>query len=615
MNYSNEEKIKFLSNPDNKKTLFDVEDAELIEKFINTLDKDLVDVLFDSIGCSLLTYQKPVVQKRWIKAMMKSNNKDLFLENDLVILYLLDFINKGNKIKIEANINNKHLLNFILKHYPVNNINLFSELALMFDEESRQYLLDKYPLSRKLNNVNLDFSKPKSVEWIINNFEIDLTTLSFYDLLNLSDCDIEIPHYMLENRRFMYRLAEATDIAVVRSIVNGLARNNDVSHIEKYLEKRIDMKLSQFNEEEGMLENFFRFFNDYPSKKFNSTIIDKLVDKYFGEPNNRLKDKLTNYAYYFGDSKELKKRIKKESDECLSNMILDYHFKDVYYDVLININELVRFQSTKVTLPLEKLNIYKRILSIDSLTYHEKMNLHNGLKNYDMVSMLYDDMFACKQVVHEMVKDSILDKDKLKKFRDKALSDFYDIDIYILDGKEFYALAKTGDHHDKKEPFARSYSLLGPNATSVYAWGGHNSSSFLYEGVNSDQIVHMFPDDSFSRYDRDKGSTGRINVLESPKELTENTNYYNEILILEKGTSKSDMDEKIPELKKLALYTYDEIKNKDIEVAKKNDVGIVLVKRTKYNSANKQIDYDALKYYEANTEHNLDNMRASIRRG
>ena len=51
---------------------------------------------------------------------------------------------------------------------------------------------------------------------------------------------------------------------------------------------------------------------------------------------------------------------------------------------------------------------------------------------------------------------------------------------------------------------------------------------------------------------------------------------------MERGRIETDIDKSIPELKRIALYCVDEIREKDIEVAQKSGLGIILVKSKKY---------------------------------
>ena len=68
-----------------------------------------------------------------------------------------------------------------------------------------------------------------------------------------------------------------------------------------------------------------------------------------------------------------------------------------------------------------------------------------------------------------------------------------------------------------------------------------------------------------------------------PDELLYNKRTYNEVLILEQGSMQTDIDSRIPKLKKIALYCVDQITAKDVETAKIHNIGIMLINSKKYN--------------------------------
>ena len=605
-----DEKISFLKN--NKKEVFRINEVDLLINII--YENHIYDYLFDSNGVNTLFYMPYKVQEVWLNSIMNSSAKNSLLKNKYICMYIIDSIKKEYEFDFNLNINdNKYFYDYILNHHYVNDLNLFLTIAFMSDNDSKEYLLSNYPQEKKLNYLpDLTSLNPKNLEWVLSNYKINLEDYSFDTLYELSLGKISIPTFLFENIDFLNKVNCSNDIAVSRKIINDLSINSDTSIIEKHREKVFDNYLKTYND--GMFENYYLFYNDLIKIKYNEKVIDKLVNKYFRQDNRVFKDKIKNLMYYNPNKNQIKRFLINYCNNYVSNMIIDYHFKDVYYDALINLKQMLDFQEKNKTFSDNKIDFYNKIINIDLLDFKEKIALHEYLKEYDIVRMFYDDMFSCRNVMASLIKDNILSKEKLNKYKNEKLSVKNGVDIYILDGEEFYAIAKTGEHHEKDNPYARSYSILGNNATSVYDGGGYSSDAFLYDGLTSEQIVHMFPTDSFTKYDRNLGSTNRVNVLMDPETLVLNTDKYNEVLILEKGNIKSEMDERIPRLSKIALYTYDELKEKDLEVAKEEGIGIVIIKRKKYNKTKEKINYDGLKYYESNSQNNLDKIRSSITR-
>ena len=74
----------------------------------------------------------------------------------------------------------------------------------------------------------------------------------------------------------------------------------------------------------------------------------------------------------------------------------------------------------------------------------------------------------------------------------------------------------------------------------------------------------------------------RVSALMTPEDIVSESKSYSEILVLEEGYEKNQIDEYIPKLQRLALYCLDEITQKDVEIAKGNGVGIILIDSSKY---------------------------------
>ena len=183
--------------------------------------------------------------------------------------------------------------------------------------------------------------------------------------------------------------------------------------------------------------------------------------------------------------------------------------------------------------------------------------------------------------------------------------------MYKIDNEPFFALVKTGRKLSDDLPTGHSFSIIGNNAVGVFG-DLSDSTTFVYDSadLNSDQIVHVFPQDSFTYYkpfEVSRDATRRVEPLLMIDELVGETATYNELLILEKGKNPTDFDKDIPELKKIALYCVDKISKKDVEVAKINGVGIFLVNSKDYAASyyevqnlyrnRNTIDYYSYNYY------------------
>lgn len=291
---------------------------------------------------------------------------------------------------------------------------------------------------------------------------------------------------------------------------------------------------------------------------------------------------------YNGEFDEVINLITKSLDEKKSDYIIDYHFEENYYNVMYDLKELLEFYyAGNIDIPEDRLYLYQQILNIDMLSSQEKIELHNELKQYNMMEIFYDDMSFARKQVRKAIKDYSMVKEELVKFKDEELSNEYGVDVYNIEDNPFFAIVKSNINAEDNMPVGHSYSLVGNGCISVFGTPKY-SDTYVYDSsdLNPEQIVHVFPRDSFTMYrpfSFTDQATNRVEQLMMPDELLYNKRTYNEILILERGKKETDIDSRIPKLKRIALYCVDQITAKDVETAKIHNIGIMLINSKKYN--------------------------------
>ena len=289
-----------------------------------------------------------------------------------------------------------------------------------------------------------------------------------------------------------------------------------------------------------------------------------------------------------GEFAEAINLIKKSLDEKKSDYIIDYHFEENYYNVMYDLRELLEFYyAGNIDIPEDRLYLYQQIVNIDMLSSQEKIELHNELKKYNMMEIFYDDMSFARKQVRKAIKDYSMVKEELVKFKDEELSNEYGVDVYNIEDNPFFAIVKSNINREDNLPVGHSYSLVGNGCISVFGTPKYNDT-YVYDSsdLNPEQIVHVFPRDSFTMYKPfsfTSNATNRVEQLMMPDELLYNKRTYNEILILEHGRTQTDIDSRIPKLKRIALYCVDQITAKDVETAKIQGIGIMLINSKKYN--------------------------------
>lgn len=392
----------------------------------------------------------------------------------------------------------------------------------------------------------------------------------------------------LLNKNVAEHLWNSLNVYEYRFLIDDTYYCGDPSILNKY---------AKVKEEELILsDNYVEFYK---------SIIDMILKLYNLDANSNqfynIIIELNKRAFMFGNkylefrtfliNRQFDKAImlvNKLVNEKKSDYIIDYHFEENYYNIMYDLRELLDFYYVgNISIPEDRLYLYQQIANIDNLSGQEKVELHKKLKNYNMMEVFYDDMAFARKKVREALKDYAMVRDELESYKDDELSQEYGVDVYNIEDNPFFVLVKSGIRTDDKLPVGHSYSLVGNGCISIFG-NVNDSDTFVYDSsdLNPEQVVHIFPRDSYTMYRpfsfTDKATT-RVEQLIMPDEMLYESKLYNEILILEQGREHTDIDSRIPKLKRIALYCVDQITSKDVEVAKVHNVGIMLINSKKFN--------------------------------
>lgn len=498
------------------------------------------------------------------------------------------------------------------------------ELREFLNYLNKEYILkklDNWPYGTDALYELINLGEEEIVNKIIANYNIDLSDprinienfvatakqsfLNAVEQRNMYDKkvpEINIPINMV-NKDLAERLLNNYDIFKVRKIVNDLEYVTNTDEVNNYIKTKEDNFINSYNDN-ICISPYKEIFESF--KKMKEALLLNDDDNYFEYRYQYIRlinhyddddiNMILEEKYKEGNINGVYEYLKELSDRELSNYIIDYNFEENYHNIMIDVRELLRFYyDGNVVLPKERAELYEQISNIDYLSVEEKKELHNTLKKINMKEIFYDDMSYARYVVNEAIKEYSLTRESIKKYRDSKLSQQYGVDVYVMHDEPFFGIVKSSRHVPDKLPTGHSYSLVGNDCVAICG-DSKNSNTFLYdaEELNPDQIVHVYPFDSFTMFKPfnsiDK-ATSRVHPLMMPEEITGlSADSYSEILILEQGTKPTDIDKQIPELKRIALYCVDEISEQDIETAKSQDLGIILVGSKKY--------FENKKYYE-----------------
>ncbi|MBE6149529.1 MAG: hypothetical protein E7170_02260 [Firmicutes bacterium] len=411
--------------------------------------------------------------------------------------------------------------------------------------------------------------------------------------------DIRVPQSMMTEKVYE-KIWQNNNIFKVRKIINDAAYCTDITQLNNYIKNKEEQIIEKYNPnvlvspfqelyesfrlyklEEMKEEQNFEYNRDklYKYKrnfmKYANSINDKTLEKIDEIYNNSGIDRVFEY-------------IKTLNENALSNYIIDYHFEENYHNIMLDVRELLQFYyNGEIVIPKERIELYDKISNIDWLLPEEKLELHKNLKNYNMIDLFYDDMLMARRIVSEAIKEYSLSSQSIKQYKDEELSKEYGVDVYNMNGEPFFGIVKSRSRLKDKLPTGHSFSLIGNGCLAVYS----SENTYLYDSndMNPDQLVHVFPFDSFTYYhplEQELKGTNRVNTLSMPNEVLEASRTYNELLILEKGTIETDLDKSIPELKRIAVYCVDKITEEDVINAKRENVGIILVNSRMYKKMN-----------------------------
>lgn len=590
-------KIKIINS--NKQDFLDFLDNDYNGKILNLLDDEGVELL----------KKNSYIEDRITYILNYSNYVDLLFNNQKFLdLFLSTDISKYYASL--KNLNNKTYDLIVNRCLELNkDINLTGQLISYFNKDYRLKFIDKYDYPNDLIYEMLKRNPKLLGKKILEKYNIDLLShnipvgglvaagksLSFEDMTKRkgysyvnSSGEVFYLSSDLLNMDVAKKIWNELNVYEYRFLINDANYCGDPTNLNNYAKTKEEEFILN-TDYPKIYQNIFNMINklsnlDSSSNEYHN-IFRNLIRQIQIFPNEYTNIRM---LIFNGEFDEVINLITKSLDEKKSDYIIDYHFEENYYNVMYDLRELLEFYyAGNIDIPEDRLYLYQKIVNIDMLSSQEKIELHNELKQYNMMEIFYDDMTFARKQVREALKDYAMVKDELVKFKDEELSNEYGVDVYNINDNPFFAIVKSGIRFEDSLPVGHSYSLVGNGCISVFG-SLKNSNTYVYDAsdLNPEQIVHIFPKDSYTLYQPfsfTEKATDRVEQLMMPDELLYNKRTYNEVLILEQGSMQTDIDSRIPKLKKIALYCVDQITAKDVETAKIHNIGIMLINSKKYN--------------------------------
>lgn len=388
------------------------------------------------------------------------------------------------------------------------------------------------------------------------------------------------PNHLLQSDIILEKYLSIINPHHYRHSIDLLMNNNYelATNIENKRKKMIKTELTNLKE-------------GYISILDSTDTLDVLADK-FGY-------KLAMKIFSLKKEKNIEKRIAEyqEITKILQlELIIDTYFKDIPYNFLANLKVLLNYQTSVSDCLVEKshLELYKKIINFKSLSMDKRLDLINSFDDsIDYVKMFYDDYSNCKNHSINMINSSILKLNKSSKIYNKALSQRNGIDIYTLQGEDFYAyvhVTKSSRSYDRvnwhNKEKTISLSLIGSKNINTFGHG----IVFGFFSLNPNNVMHMYHSDSYTS--KEFGSR-KINQIYQVDEFVKNTMGYNEILYSEKNLNSFNPD---------FLVCFDYITSEEKTIAKSMNIPIVMINSDCYkkNYALERSDENKyIKYFDS----------------
>lgn len=343
---------------------------------------------------------------------------------------------------------------------------------------------------------------------------------------------------------------------------------NNLSYEKLSLVNRIENARLKYVDEQIKLINDDGIF---------SYLLDGDLDKYL--PKKAME--IVNINLKYNDYNAINRILKNYTEKCLLEYIIDLYFKEITYNFISNLKNIIRYinEIKDNIISKDNLLLYKKILNFHNLSLKEQKDLfYNYDSNINYKENYYDDFSMCKKHSYLKINDSIIKKEQLNKLKNKELSSKYNVNIYELNGENFYLYVHASKVKNNDFPFKKgsndviSLSLIGHENIGTYKTIFENIL-LGFENLNENNIIHLFNSDS---YTSNKGSK-KIQGIYTPEKLLSSTYGYNEILYSEKN---------IANFYPSYIVCFDNIRDIDLYFAQKENLPIIKINSIVYRKCN-----------------------------
>ena len=500
------------------------------------------------------------------------------LEDD--VNYVLEYALTDNEFLTNL-INNApyyySLLNSInydlIKKYLTKNFNFVKEYFIISNNDYEKLFNDSDIDENTLSKI---ITKIYDINFISNFFINDKRSLNVFKRLNKEEIDYLIKNnvrFSKEITRSDYLFESIKDESLInfRNKINKISINSNDLDIENKVFNYYSNLLRNYNTSTNLFREYENIGEiEYPFKT------DYILSS----------EALYNHSY---------DNLKELTNKKISEIVIDYLFKDNIYNVFINIRELLSYNDSleNKIISSNMVKFYKMILDIDKISNEEKINLFYRFKNHRIDTVFYDDINALKKNSYNKFKDEVLYVNSNNK--SSELSNKYNTDVYDYRDKDFLILArvlKTPYREDTKN-IRDCYSLISNEHVELI----YKNDKYIY-GYNDfdvNKIMHVYEHDAYSS--DLKNGTRFINRIYSPSDLINVSSSINEIQIL---NTKKD-NRYYESIKPSYIIAINDITMEEVNESKRLNIPIVLINEKHKKIINKPVHTN----YGRNISHDI----------
>lgn len=438
-----------------------------------------------------------------------------------------------------------------------------------------------YDIKNKTNHFNMLSNYKTNDQLDIFNNEYIVKLLKYNELpdrvlINFSGKVIE---RLLDYEKFQSMFLNSTVYDINIMINNGLVIPKRLFNSNTLIDKYIKLDTSRYREYvNNLMFNNYELYEIIEKKRFKyvDNKINNIKDDILDEYHNFDKDNIFNtYDYKTAsrlqsiknDEYKLNQYFKYSTKEKLLEMIIDIFFKDIPYNFIKNLKAILNYSKDNHNFIPQNLDIYNTILDFNKLSIDEIINLFNKYKNIDLATVFYNDFRKARNISYKEINEGITKFDKNSRLHKKNISSDMGIDIYELNGEDFYLYihsSRSGRWMNNKKTI--SLSLISHDNINTI---DNDEVIFGFSKLNIDNIMHIYHTDSFTKHEQ---GTSKIHDILTKEKLINKTISYNEILYKE-----------TPNLMPDYVVCFNTIDDKDRIIARELNIPIVLINSKKYN--------------------------------